>query len=143
MANKIRTEGLLQSQVYENGNLYSISIADLKGNEIAITQLVNDYNTKVQTIEKLQQSEKRLASELQYQNASPFFAIIAALISIVGSVISCCGVNFITSNEKVMVGYILVASGSLLLFIGSALTICFKYVYRWMNKQKNKNDGYR
>lgn len=51
MANKIRTEGLLQSQVYENGNLYSISIADLKGNEIAITQLVNDYNTKVQTIE--------------------------------------------------------------------------------------------
>ena len=34
MANKIRTEGLLQSQVYENGNLYSISIADLKGNEI-------------------------------------------------------------------------------------------------------------
>lgn len=91
MANKIRTEGLLQSQVYENGNLYSISIADLKGNEIAITQLVNDYNTKVQTIEKLQQSEKRLSSELQYQNASPFFAIIAALISIVGSVISCCG----------------------------------------------------
>ena len=81
MANKIRTEGLLQSQVYENGNLYSISIADLKGNEIAITQLVNDYNTKVQTIEKLQQSEKRLSSELQYQNASPFFSIIAALIS--------------------------------------------------------------
>ena len=33
MANKIRTEGLLQSQVYENGNLYSISIADLKGND--------------------------------------------------------------------------------------------------------------
>lgn len=125
MANKIRTEGLLQSQVYENGNLYSISIDDLKGNEIAITQLINDYNTKVQTIEKLQQSEKRLSSELQYQNASPFFAIIAALINIVGSVISCCGINFITSNDKVVVGYILVASGSLLLFIGSALTICY------------------
>lgn len=106
MANKIRIEGLLQSQVYENGNLYSISIDDLKGNEIAITQLTNDYNTKVQTIEKLLQSEKRLSSELQYQNASPFFAIIAALINIVGSVISCCGINFITSNDKVVVGYI-------------------------------------
>lgn len=143
MANKIRTEGLLQSQVYENGNLYSISIDDLKGNEIAITQLINDYNTKIQTIEKLQQSEKSLSSELQYQNASPFFAIIAALINIVGSVISCCGINFITGSEKVVVGYILVASGSLLLFIVSALTICYKYVYRWMNKQKNNNGGYR
>lgn len=138
MANKIRTEGLLQSQVYENGNLYSISIDDLKGNEIAITQLINDYNTKVQTIEKLQQSEERLSSELQYQNASPFFAIIAALINVVGSVISCCGINFITSNDKVVVGYILVASGSLLLLIGSALTICYKYVYRWMNATNNR-----
>ena len=79
MANKIRTEGLLQSQVYENGNLYSISIADLKGNEIAITQLVNDYNTKVQTIEKLQQSEKRLSSELQYQNFSGLIVILPFL----------------------------------------------------------------
>lgn len=142
MANKLKTEGLLQSQVYENGNLYSISIDDLKGNEIAITQLINDYNTKVQTIEKLQQSEKRLSSELQYQNASPFFAIIAAFINIVGSVISCCGINFITSNENVVVGYILIVAGCLLLLIGSSLTICYKYVYRWMNKQKDNICGY-
>lgn len=121
--------GVKNKYIQLYGNLYSISIDDLKGNEIAITQLINDYNTKVQTIEKLQQSEKRLSSELQYQNASPFFAIIAALINIVGSVISCCGINFITSNDKIVVGYILVASGSLLLFIGSALTICYKYVY--------------
>lgn len=143
MANKILKESCLQSQVYENGNLYSISIDDLKGNEIAIMQLVNDYNAKVRTIEDLQQTEKRLSSELQYQNASPFFAILAALINIVGSVISCCGINFITSNDKVVIGYILVASGSLLLFVGSALTICYKYVYRWMNKPKNNICGCR
>lgn len=141
MANKIRMEAFQQSQVYENGNLHSISIDDLKGNEIAIMQLINDYNTKVRTIENLQQTEKRLASELQYQNASPFFAIIATLINIIGSVISCCGVNFITGDDNVMVGYILVVSGSLLLFSGSALTICYKYVYRWMNKTKNKSDN--
>ena len=134
-------EAFQQSQVYENGNLHSISIDDLKGNEIAIMQLINDYNTKVRTIENLQQTEKRLASELQYQNASPFFAIIATLINIIGSVISCCGVNFITGDDNVMVGYILVVSGSLLLFSGSALTICYKYVYRWMNKTKNKSDN--
>lgn len=141
MANKIRMEAFQQSQVYENGNLHSISIDDLKENEIAIMQLINDYNTKVRTIENLQQTEKRLASELQYQNASPFFAIIATLINIIGSVISCCGVNFITGDDNVMVGYILVVSGSLLLFSGSALTICYKYVYRWMNKTKNKSDN--
>lgn len=137
MANKIRTEGLKQSQVYENGNLYSISIDDLKGNEIAITQLINDYNSKVQTIEKLQQSEKSLSSELQYQNANPFFAIIATSINIIGSVISFCGVNFITSDENVFTGYILVVSGCLLLLVGSVLTICYRYVYKWMNKKNN------
>lgn len=134
MANRIRTEGFQQSQVYENGNLYSISIEDLKGNEIAIMQLINDYNTKVKTIEQLQQTEKQLSSELQYQNAYPFFAIIATSINIIGSVISCCGVNFITSNDNITAGYILMISGSLLLFTGSALTICYKYVYKWMNK---------
>lgn len=137
MANRIITDSFRESQVYENGHLYSISIDDLKGNEIAIMQLVNDYNTKVKTIESLRKSEKYLSSELQYQNASPFFAIIAAFINIIGSVISCCGVNFITSNDKVLVGYILVISGSLLLLCGSVLTICYKNVYRWMNRRKN------
>lgn len=72
MGNRITTEGFSQCQIYENGDLYSISIDDLKGNKVAITQLVNDYNAKVRTIEKLQESEKQLSSELQYQNANPF-----------------------------------------------------------------------
>lgn len=54
MANKISPDDLPQSQIYENGEFYSISIADLKGNEVAIMQLINDYNTKVKTIERLQ-----------------------------------------------------------------------------------------
>lgn len=62
MANRNRIEGFQQSLVYENGNFYSISIDDLKGNEIVIMQLINDYNTKVKTIENLQQSEKQLSS---------------------------------------------------------------------------------
>ena len=106
MASKITLDGLCQPQIYEDGNLYSITVEDLKGNRIAIMQLINDYNTKVKTIERLQLSEKRLSSELQYQNASPFFAIIATIINIIGSVISCCGVNFLTSNENVGTGYI-------------------------------------
>lgn len=73
MANKISLDDLPQSQIYENGELYSISIEDLKGNKVAIMQLINDYNTKVKTIERLQKSESQLSSELQYQNASPFF----------------------------------------------------------------------
>lgn len=82
MANKISPDDLPQSQIYENGEFYSISIADLKGNEVAIMQLINDYNTKVKTIERLQKSESLLASELQYQNASPFFAIISAITAV-------------------------------------------------------------
>ena len=44
MANKISPDDLPQSQIYENGELYSISIEDLKGNKVAIMQLINDYN---------------------------------------------------------------------------------------------------
>lgn len=137
MANKISPDDLPQSQIYENGELYSISIDDLKGNKVAIMQLINDYNTKVKTIERLQKSGSHLSSELQYQNASPFFAIIAAVVNVIGSVISCCGINFITSNSNCTLGYVLVAAGCALLLAGSVITICYKYVYKWMNKSKN------
>lgn len=136
MANKISPYDLPQSQIYENGELYSISIEDLKGNKVAIMQLINDYNTKVKTIERLQKSESSLSSELQYQNASPFFAIIAAIVNVIGSVISCCGINFITSDSNSRVGYVFVFAGSVLLIAGNAMTICYKYVYKWMNKSK-------
>lgn len=136
MANKIRPDDLPQSQIYENGELYSISIDDLKGNKVAIMQLINDYNTKVKTIERLQKSESHLSSELQYQNASPFFAFIAAIINVMGSMISCCGINFITGNSSSKFGYVLVGAGSILLLAGNAMTICYKYVYKWMNKGK-------
>ena len=104
---------------------------------VAITQLVNDYNAKVRAIEKLQESEKQLSSELQYQNANPFFSIIAAIINVVGSVISCCGVNFLTGEKKMFIGYLLILAGSVLLLSGSLLTICYRYVYGWMNKKHN------
>lgn len=136
MANKISPDDLPQSQIYENGELYSISIEDLKGNKVAIMQLINDYNTKVKTIERLQKSESHLSSELQYQNASPFFAIIAAVVNVIGSVISCCGINFITSDSNCTLGYVLVAAGCVLLLAGSVITICYKYVYKWMNNLK-------
>lgn len=115
MANKITTGDFSQSQIYENGDLYSITIDELKGNKVAILQLVNDYNTKVKTIEKLQENEKRLSSELQYQNANPFFSIIASFINIIGSIISCCGVNFITGDRDTFIGYALIFAGSILL----------------------------
>ena len=115
-------------------DLYSISIDELKGNKVAILQLVNDYNAKVKIIEKLQDSEKMLSSELQYQNVNPFFSIIAAFVNVVGSVISCCGVNFLTGEKNIVIGYILIVAGSILLLLGSALTICYRYVYHWMNR---------
>ena len=136
MAIKISPDDLPQSQIYENGELYSISIEDLKGNKVAIMQLINDYNTKVKTIERLQKSESHLSSELQYQNASPFFAIIAAVVNVIGSVISCFGINYITSDSNSRVGYVFVFAGSVLLIAGNAMTICYKYVYKWMNKSK-------
>lgn len=55
--------------------------------------------------------------------ASPFFSIIAALVNVIGSVISCCGVNFITGKDNINMGNCLVIAGGLLLFLGSIMTI--------------------
>lgn len=136
MANKIKPDDLTQSQIYENGDIYSFTVDDLKGNKVAIMQLINNYNALVKSNEKLQMSETQLTAELQYQNASPFFAIIAAIINVIGSVVSCCGVNFITANAKENIGYWLVGAGSILILVGNILMICYKYVYKWMNKDK-------
>ena len=138
MANKIKPDGLSQSKIYENGDLYNITVNDLKDNEIAIIQLLNDYNTKVKKIEELQESEKQLSAELQYQNVSPFFSILAALVNVIGSVISCCGVNFVTGEDNTKMGIFLVIAGGLLLLLGSIMTICYRHVYRWTNKPKVK-----
>ena len=138
MANKIKPDGLSQSKIYENGDLYNITVKDLKDNEIAIIQLLNDYNTKVKKIDELQESEKQLSAELQYQNASPFFSIIAALVNVIGSVISCCGATFITGKDNINMGNCLVIAGGLLLLLGSIMTIFYRYVYRWTNKPKVK-----
>ncbi len=138
MANKIKPDGLSQSKIYENGDLYNITVKDLKDNEIAIIQLLNDYNTKVKKIDELQESEKQLSAELQYQNASPFFSIIAALVNVIGSVISCCGVNFITGKDNINMGNCLVIAGGLLLLLGSIMTIFYRYIYKWTNKPKVK-----
>lgn len=110
----------------------------MKDNEIAIIQLLNDYNTKVKKIDELQESEKQLSAELQYQNASPFFSIIAALVNVIGSVISCCGVNFITGKDNINMGNCLVIAGGLLLLLGSIMTIFYRYIYKWTNKPKVK-----
>ena len=42
----------------------------------------------------------------------------------------------ITSDSNSRLGYVFVFAGSALLIAGNAMTICYKYVYKWMNKSK-------
>lgn len=45
------------SEVYDGGNLSQISAEELKGNLLAIRQLINNYNEKAK---KLEAAEKRI-----------------------------------------------------------------------------------
>lgn len=136
MANRINADDIRQSQIYENGAIYNLTVNDLLNNKVAIMHLTNDYNNMCKQVEALQKREKELSSELQYQNASPFFAIISTIINIIGTVICGCGVNFITGDKNVKVGYILLILGGLLLVVSGVMMICYKYVNKWMNKKK-------
>lgn len=41
-----------------------------------------------------------------------------------------------TSDANSILGLVLVIAGSALLLTGNAMMICYKYVYKWMNKNK-------
>ena len=73
--------------VYEGGELSEISANSLLNNEVAIKQLINNYNVNQKKLKDAEDKNVSLISSLEYINTTPFIAITSMLLNISGTII--------------------------------------------------------
>ena len=120
------------SSIYEGGALSQITIKDLKNNEVAIRQLINNHNELAKKYEMSEQKSSELKSSLEHIMTTPFIAIVSSIINVVGTIIVGIGVNQSSSNENNI--NVLIILGGILIVLCNATTICYPYTRKWFNK---------
>lgn len=135
-------EGLSQnsissSQIYDGGSLNPISADELKGNLVAIKQLINNYNEKSNKLESIEKELANTKGELEYQNTYPFITIFAAVFNVAGTILVGVSVNQITNapqGEPPLASFVLLVLGGLIVLLSSISTILYKWGRKWCNK---------
>ena len=67
------------SAIYEGGSLSKISIEDLMNNEVAIRQLINNYNELIRENDDNKREASELKTSLEHIKTTPFVAILSAV----------------------------------------------------------------
>lgn len=142
MANKVTAPNFDASGIYEGGDITQITAEELKGNIVAIRQLINTHNLATSEIKKKNIEIQDLKAENEYLKTSPFTAIFAAAINIIGSIIIGVATEEIgnehQANESMSAtSKTFLYSGSALVFLGSLLPVLYPYAKSWFNKKKN------
>ena len=136
MSDVLSLGSISSSEVYDGGNLSQISAVELKGNLLAIKQLINNYNEKAK---KLEAAEKELADtkgELEYQNTYPFITIFAAVFNVAGTILVGLSVNQLTSaadDENITASTVLLVLGFIIVVFSNLSAILYKWGRRWFN----------
>lgn len=136
------SEGLSQNsissaQIYDGGNLSKITAEELKGNLLAIRQLINNFNEKSKKLEAVEDELAETKGELEYQNTYPFITIFAAVFNIAGTILVGVSVNQITSapkGESLDASFAILGLGGLIVLLSSISTILYKWGRKWCNK---------
>ncbi len=123
--------------IYEGGSLNEISCSDLVNNEIAIRQLINNYNLKIKESARLQREIGTLKSDLEYQKTSPFISIIAMLVNIVGTIIVGYGVNLLSASDAGLPSTTFIVLGGILIVVSNLSTILYRWAKEWFNPLSN------
>lgn len=129
-----------EQNIYEGGTLNGISSSDLLNNEIAIKQLINNHNLKINEVKRYQNEISDLKSDLEFQKTSPYIASFSLLANIVGTIIIGYGVNIISSGSSSTnpaAPYVLLISGGVLILGGGLCTIFYRYARKWFNGGDN------
>ena len=128
------------SQIYEGGGVSQIAADELKDNSVAIRQLINGHNLIALENRNKANTITALSSEIEYLKTSPFIAIIAAVLNIIGSLIIGLAVNFVTAEDKPSAKNIIVlVCGVLLVLVASLSSILYPFARQWFNKKSLAN----
>ncbi|MBQ6201650.1 MAG: hypothetical protein IJK50_09520 [Prevotella sp.] len=133
MNEQLSQNSIKVSQVYDGGSLNPIKAEDLRGNIVAIRQLINNFNSNVQRLEEIEHELQKTKSELEYQNTYPYIAIFTSAINVAGTILVGIGVNLQTSpsgkNSTVLIGI-----GGLLVLVSNLFVIFYKKIRQWSNR---------
>ena len=136
MARKVNSiNSVTPSQVYAGGALTPISVADLKGNEVAINQLLNHHNIIQQELNEERSKNQYYETELTISNISPFVAVISAVINIIGTILIAVGTSLDRENLEWLF-WMLIITGAVCLLSANIATIFYKPISRLLAKQK-------
>lgn len=136
MSDVLNLGSISSSEVYDGGNLSQITAEELKGNLLAIRQLINNYNEKAKKLEAVEEELADTKGELEYQNTYPFITVFAAVFNVIGTVLVGVSVNQLTvagKNDDTTASAILLGLGGLTVILSSLSSILYKWGRKWFN----------
>lgn len=136
MSDVLNLGSISSSEVYDGGNLSQITAEELKGNLLAIRQLINNFNEKAKKLEAVEKELAETKGELEYQNTYPFITVFAAVFNVIGTVLVGIGVNQLTAagkNDDTTASAILIGLGGLTVILSSLSSILYKWGRKWFN----------
>ncbi len=136
MARKVNSiiNSVSPSEVYAGGTLSPISSTELKDNEVAIKQLINHYNILQQELKEANAKNQQVENELAISNISPFIALFAAIVNVIGSVLIAVGASLDRDSQECLF-WLLIIAGAICILIANIATICYKFVAQWLTRK--------
>jgi hypothetical protein len=109
--------------IYEGGNLTAVSITELLNNEVAVRQLINEYNQTKREIQRLEEEAQQLKMEQARSTPQPWVLISNAIVSLVGALIIGIGTNYITSDKPPGGAAVVLTLGAVLSLLTASLPV--------------------
>jgi hypothetical protein len=129
-----------ETKIYEEGNLFIARITDLTGNEVAIRQLITNYNViaarNKSMATELRKAEKRLASYA----LQPTLAIALGIVNVAAVIIVGISVNYLSSTSPPKASWPLLACGGVLTLVVSIGNIAVPYVIDYVKGKYDANE---
>ncbi len=145
MPNSITVTPIDASNIYEGGSITEITADELKGNIIAIRQLINHHNLTATENRNKEKDIQSLKAENEYLKTAPFVSIVSAVINIVGSLIIGIATEMmgnelqIKDNDVSNKTILLLVAGIILILVGSFATILYPKAREWFNRKEQNN----
>jgi hypothetical protein len=134
-----RAKAKLASFVGQDGGgvLVNISVDDLVGDKVAITQLMNDRTIHVRKLEIAKRQLADKASEVDFLKTAPFVSVLALVFSAIGTIVMSIGIRMLTSTPTAEYATLLTICGAGTILASGVANILYPYARRFFNKHKS------
>ena len=123
--------------IYAGGKLTAVAIQDLLNNEVAVRQLINDYNQTKRENQNLEDEIQRLNVERAGLALQPAILGANAFFSIVGALLVGIGTNLVTSDRPPATAWLLLSLGAVISLVSALLPIGLPLLISRHSKRKS------